>query len=56
MARLNAREARAALARALEQAGGPSSSFASSFASSPEVADAAKLLDELDEALVAVAG
>lgn len=50
MARLNAREARAALARALEQASSATSS------ASPEVADAAKLLDELDEALLAVAG
>ena len=39
-----------ALARALEQAGSATSS------SSAEVADAAKLLDELDEALLAVAG
>ena len=50
MARLNAREARVALARALEQASSATSS------ASPEVADAAKLLDELDEALLAVAG
>ena len=48
MARLNAREARAALARALEQAGSASPS--------PQVEDAARLLDELDEALLPVAG
>ena len=50
MARLNAREARSALSRALEQASSETS------ASSPEVADARRLLDELDEMLLAVAG